>query len=782
LELIDGNGIADFVPVEAGYDSLTWGPQENLDFGSRMQVLRMSPSGGSPGSAFLARVIGTGLRACRSLELRGESGASARAVGLRVRSDTSVTAFLAVPHQWTDSLADVILSTGSQSTTLRHGFTIRRPGLAASAPVQTIVLFRDQYIALPETDSALAVDAVRIHSTAIGTCLSSTPVLSISQPFRAFSRSDTLQIGPKGLPIGDLDLSCLYVITTPTDADRDSLICKLRRLPETVLAERSPHLLRRHLPPNDYGFDAQWDMYNTAWLGGTVGADVNALGAWLIFQGDSSAKVGIADFGVNLAHPDLGGRVTGPPQDSDSWATMIAGIIAATGDNWINVAGLDWHCQARSEQVAPYTQTATANALRQLIAAGVKVINISWGYADTCAFLGETMALAYKNNILLCMAAGSQLVESTYQYPNIYIPGSISVAATDWDGLPPWYAWPWAYVDVSAPGGSNTYNYSADVWSLAADSTGPYDMWSASGTSFSAAHVTGIASLLLGYARAVKHVSLDNDDLKELIIASARDIVGQGATAGWDALTGWGLVNAGDALNLLGGMTLVHAGALGGDTTSGSVDTVTTFYAVPGTPSGTYSVRRYEVRRSVTYPGTWGWVPYVWGRGVATVGFARSGLNFGVGFCEPVPGTITQTGCTLRTYVYRLPTNTYPYYKWIPTAPENVVLGYTVMGESMTGVESGRGEARGWGCWPNPTRAGCTFATGGSVSGPVRLEIFDATGRRVFERSGAGGDAGERRLIWNGRLSAGTKATPGVYLWKVCANGGWSVGKLVILR
>jgi len=86
--------------------------------------------------------------------------------------------------------------------------------------------------------------------------------------------------------------------------------------------------------------------------------------------------------------------------------------------------------------------------------------------------------------------------------------------------------------------------------------------------------------------------------------------------------------------------------------------------------------------------------------------------------------------------------------------------------------------------WPNPSRGETTlrFALGGAAR-ELRLEIFDAGGRRVQTLSRQGLPAGELNLVWNGRDEAGRALPAGLYFTRLTADGLQQAGpKLTLLR
>lgn len=167
-----------------------------------------------------------------------------------------------------------------------------------------------------------------------------------------------------------------------------------------------------------------------------------------------------------------------------------------------------------------------------------------------------------------------------------------------------------------------------------------------SGTSMAAPHVSGIASLLIGY-----NPNLANDDIENIIRLSADDR----GDVGFDNTYGFGRVNAERALNLLRAPNTLNQWVASGGTIFSSTGTFNAlFIGAPGLSTANYIVKRHEVRKTITFPSNFLCIGGVWGRGVSTTGWNLANPNFGEGFCEVIPETQTNTGVTLRTYVYEI--------------------------------------------------------------------------------------------------------------------------------
>jgi len=101
-------------------------------------------------------------------------------------------------------------------------------------------------------------------------------------------------------------------------------------------------------------------------------------------------------------------------------------------------------------------------------------------------------------------------------------------------------------------------------------------------------------------------------------------------------------------------------------------------YEVPGLALGLKQVIRHEYRQSVTWSSLT--LPMAWGRGNSTTGWPLFNSNensFNTGWCDVVPGTLTSTRCTLRTYLYQVYSIQGQFLGWYPTSPGNAVFAYT---------------------------------------------------------------------------------------------------------
>ncbi|MCJ7446776.1 MAG: S8 family peptidase [Bacteroidales bacterium] len=432
------------------------------------------------------------------------------------------------------------------------------------------------------------------------------------------------------------------------------------------------------LSPNDDEFlnGNQWNLDNPY----TQGADIHALDAWDIYTGNQNNIIAIIDGGVDN-HRDLNDKISG---GDSGWGwgghgTHVAGIAAAETNNDQDIAGVDWNARIHSQRIDGLDDAGTYQAIIAAVnfSANVKVLNNS--YDLVTIYEGDTIPGRYSFTVGLAAAYAIKanrtfvagMGNSEEDYPGVIcFPAAyenvISVGASDWEDHIPDYSQTGSHIDVVAPGDF--------ILSTLPNNTLGFG-W---GTSFATPHVSGLASLLVGY-----NSNLSVNDIANIIRLSADDInypedpqIGPG----FDVKSGFGRINAANALNLLRAPNSIHQwSATTGTDYSTSNYYLMQFIGVPGLASGNYLVKKHEVRKNVTFAGSFCTIRGCWGR-ATTNGFSLASPNYGMGFCEIVPGTLTNTGATLRTYVYQVYTTTGQYLGYYPTTPSNVTFAYTILG------------------------------------------------------------------------------------------------------
>lgn len=268
--------------------------------------------------------------------------------------------------------------------------------------------------------------------------------------------------------------------------------------------------------------------------------------AWELSTGDSRVLVAIVDSGIDLNHPEFASRIVqgydyvnsdAIPQDDFGHGTHVAGIIAASGDNGLGVAGVAWRprllvYKALDRQgMGPVSYVS--EAVLDAAARSAAVINLSLSLTGPSETLRQAIQYARNRGAAVVGAAGNQ--SGAVTYPAAY-PEVIAVAATthfeDWAG----YSNYGPEVDIAAPGGT------------AADpilSTSPGSSYAAQyGTSMATGHVTGLLALLLAVAPG-----MGADELINALTSTADKVGAFPYVNERNAYLGYGRVNAARALH-----------------------------------------------------------------------------------------------------------------------------------------------------------------------------------------------------------------------------------------
>ena len=538
---------------------------------------------------------------------------------------------------------------------------------------EIIVMFKPGVVQLPEGSIGGPLDQITISSD-VDSLLNMYGAELITKAFPDFAASDTLGVTRKGKIMRRTDLREVYKIRLYQAENRDTLISELSNLPEVIYAElNGPIELLGSVYPNDEHFSKQWGLYNTGQALGVPGADIDAPKSWEISTGSAEVKIGIVDNGI-YSHPDLDGKVSGDEAVWDVHGTEVAGIAAAQANNEIGIAGVDWHARLVSAafegRVDPEEDPENIDGCNAVIRAvwnyGADIINCSWGMSELRYEFPRTLRIIfadlYRANRIAVASAGNDWPYCRRRWPAAFGQGVIVVGATTNSDGKASYSAAHDYLDVTAPGGES-YPSASGIYTTGSGNGYHYSH----GTSEAAPFASGLAGLLLA-----EKPDLDNDDVEQIIRLSADD---KGAS-GWDELYGTGRINARRALELT--KLLYHWTENGGSEYSHSDPYASFLFCTSGLNPDKYIVQRYEVRKTVNFPVSFDHPPYVWGRGVSTSGYSDN-PTFGVGWCGVIPGTITKSGCTLKTYVFKVWDVGYDFRGWYPCKIQDVMFSYTVM-------------------------------------------------------------------------------------------------------
>jgi thermitase len=331
-----------------------------------------------------------------------------------------------------------------------------------------------------------------------------------------------------------------------------------------------------NLLPNDTWFARQWGLVNDGTFAldnATPDSDIDMDEAWDIEQGDASVIAAVLDNGMNYNHPEFDGRIwsnsgeianngvdddnngyvddvlgwdfayeDNDPNDAYGHGTNVGGIMAATGNNGLGYAGVDWNCTVMPIKILNDDDFGFyswwAEAIQYAVDNGAKTMNMSVGGSSFSALMEDAVNYAYDNDVVVVACMMNFNTSSPY-YPAGYAK-TIAVGSTDADDTrtEPFFWSPTSgsnfgnHLDVVAPG-----NY---IYGLHYQNNNNYNSYWG-GTSQASPVVTGLVSLLFA-----QNPNLTFDEVRTLLHSTSEDQVGDPNedTPGPDNFYGHGRVNA----------------------------------------------------------------------------------------------------------------------------------------------------------------------------------------------------------------------------------------------
>lgn len=237
------------------------------------------------------------------------------------------------------------------------------------------------------------------------------------------------------------------------------------------------------------------------------------------------------------------------PFDQAGHGTHVAGLIAAASGNGVGIAGINPAARIMPLKALNFIGrgfgASIAEAIFYAVKNGARVINLSLGTEELTEVERAAVLFANAAGVVVVVASGNTSSD-TSNFGLASLDGVIVVGATDADdNRAPFSNWG-ADMKIAAPGievlslralrtdfmlVAGTENYEAGDAFVGDD--GAY-YW-ASGTSFSAPLVSGVASLLFSM-----NPDLTATQVTRMILQSARDIEFPGV----DQFTGYGLLDA----------------------------------------------------------------------------------------------------------------------------------------------------------------------------------------------------------------------------------------------
>jgi hypothetical protein len=261
----------------------------------------------------------------------------------------------------------------------------------------------------------------------------------------------------------------------------------------------------------------------------------------------SDVTVAVIDSGIDVAHPELAGAIAGTfdalgsKEGAHVHGTGIAGAIVAHGrlmGSAPRARILAIRAFGAAQGGAESTSFVLVRALDHAASHGARVINMSFAGPQD-ALVERAVSAAAGRGIVLVAASGNAGPKSPPLYPAAHA-GVIAVSATDaYDRLFV-ASTRGRHIAVAAPG--------VDIFLPAPDNK--YQM--TSGTSFSAAYISGLAALMIE-----RNPTIKPEELRAILMQTARDL----GAPGRDDLFGAGVADAYGAVSAVQSATPAVAAA-----------------------------------------------------------------------------------------------------------------------------------------------------------------------------------------------------------------------------
>jgi hypothetical protein len=396
----------------------------------------------------------------------------------------------------------------------------------------------------------------------------------------------------------------VHVVELPPTAIEEHFIQSFRGFPEVEFAELDRLVEPAQMTPND-----PWYV-NTEWHLRRIDAPT----AWTTSTGSSSIVIAILDTGVNGNHEDLSSKMVAGwnsydnnanASDVNGHGTLVAGTAAASSNNAMGVASVAWGCKIMPVRISAPDGTASyssvANGLTWAANHGARVANVSYMMTESSTVSSAASFFQSKGGVVTMSAGNYGTFHSASDNPYV-----LTVSATDYyDVL---YSWSDTgnNVDLAAPG----YVYTTSM-------AGGYT--NASGTSFSAPIVAGVAALVMS-----ANPGLTGPQVQDIIKRAADDF----GSPGWDSSYGWGRVNAARAVSAAGGGTVTPdstpptvgiASPAAGATVSGTVSVSVSAGDNVGVASVNLNVDGVSVGTATASPYSFSWNSTTVGDGTHTL-------------------------------------------------------------------------------------------------------------------------------------------------------------------
>lgn len=590
--------------------------------------------------------------------------------------------------------------------------------------------------------------------------------------FVGMTNADTISLSRVGVWVEHKNLWPTLVVSAPIP-DEKSAGDTISKLFPTVryACKNSVNFAFHSINPND-------PFYTTGEQTGLTDGNygINILPAWGITTGAPNIKIGVFDTGINYSHEDFGNgtfsgskiaggkdyisyneiSTIGQPDDAGH-GTGVAGIIGALSNNGKGVSGVaggdaaqnnpgcTLYCMKLGNATQFYPMSNVVNAIVEgamfnpstSYGYGLHVQNHSWGGEDGDPALQQAVETVWRNSCAMVVSSGNVpstcSVATCETYPASYDERQIfKIGANDASGGRAVFSVYGSNMDFLAPGEQAHYA------SLENNNNSGY-VFNHDGTSFSSPHVSGVIGLMKSAHNTAMGApaNLSPEDVQYLLVASATDV----NTTGYDAETGYGRINAGQAVTKIQypKYQIRHTPAQSANQTVGPPNQqIFLLNAVNNIAAGNYFATRYQMTWAIAevFPTTTQIIDW-WTRPSSEVGFNGSSVCSGL---EDVQYSVIASGSNFMimnatAFCYNITMNilAQPMNAWIPTTPNNLrhALSIYAFDPTTPGFKENELPDYNFNLYPNPTNNTLNLILNESLGEDVLVEITDASGKLI---------------------------------------------------
>lgn len=381
------------------------------------------------------------------------------------------------------------------------------------------------------------------------------------------------------------------VTVRPRRGESQAALARRLRADPSVASVQVEHRFTLRAVPNDPAMTTQ-EPAPAAPTGTAIewwAAREDLPAAWDVTQGDG-ALVAVIDTGLDAGHPEFQGRIAGgidldddpsdpgpATSDQTGHGTHVSSLACATANNGIGLAGAGYHCSLLMIK-SDLTESSVAGAIVQATDHDADAINMSFGTdgsTPAADSIVKAIDYAYAHNVVMVAAAADDAVTEQGDPANVLQPAGTGPDITAGKGLDVTAA---NFADQRASFAGRGTEISMAAYGTFGQSGGPPGIFGAfpgnvtsldtgdangppchcrtifggddryayvQGTSMSAPMVTAVAALM-------RHLnpSLTAGDIVKLLKQTARRPAG----TGWSPDLGWGILDAGAAVDAARGM------------------------------------------------------------------------------------------------------------------------------------------------------------------------------------------------------------------------------------